>query len=139
MLPGTRKPPIGAGDDENGEAGRAVAGDALGLGDEGMLGRGGGATGLNAGAGVLAGAIGGALTGAFAAGAFFATLRFADDLRADAFFAVRLLTADFAVFFFFRAATAFFTVFLVFLAFFDFAFFAMIILPIVRGESSIAQ
>ena len=109
-----------------------------------MLGRGGiAAAGLNAGAGALAGDVAGALTsGVLAFGAFFATLRFAAalaGLRADAFFAVRFLAAGFAPFFLvLRAATAFFAPFLVFLAF-VFALFAMIVLPIVRGESSIAQ
>jgi hypothetical protein len=81
--------------------------------------------------------------------AFFATLRFAvflAGLLAAAFFAavtVRFFAAVFAVFFFRPAATALLPAVLafvfVFLAFVVFAFFAMIILPIVRGDSSIAQ
>jgi hypothetical protein len=83
---------------------------------------------------------------------FFATLRFAAiflaGLLAAAFFAavaVRFFAAVFVVFFFRPAATALRPAVLAFvfvfldLDFVVFAFFAMIILPIVRGDSSIAQ
>jgi hypothetical protein len=73
------------------------------------------------------------------------TLRFAvffAGLLAAAFLvavAVRFFAAVFVVFFFRPAATALLPVVLDFLAFVVFAFFAMIILPVVRGDSSIAQ
>jgi len=102
-----------------------------------------GAAGLNVGE--LAGAVVGETVVLTAVSAFLATLRFAvflAGLLAAAFFAavdVRFLAAAFVVFFFRPAATALFPAVLVFLAFVAFALFAMIILPIVRGDSSIAQ
>ena len=88
-------------------------------------------------------------TGVLTAGdsTFLATLRlavFLAGLLAEAFFAVfavvRFLAATFVLFFFRPAATALFPAVLVFLAFVVFfALFAMIVLPIVRGDSSIAQ
>jgi hypothetical protein len=115
-----------------------------GAGDVGALDRGAaGAAGLNADE--LAGAVVGDTVVLTAVSGFFATLRFAvflAGLLAAAFFvavAVRFFAAVFVVFFFRPAATALLPVVLVFLAFVDFAFFAMFILPIVRGDSSIAQ
>jgi hypothetical protein len=150
LPPGARKPPIGDDDDENGDAGRGELGAAAVADEEvGALARDVGA-GLNACAEELAGAVVGACTtGVLTAGdsAFLATLRLAvffAGLVAAAFFAtvvVRFLAAAFMLFFFLRpAATALLPAVLVFLAFVAFfALFTMIILPIVRGDSSIAQ
>jgi hypothetical protein len=138
---------MGDDGDENGDAGRGV--DAPAVADEelGALARDVGA-GLNACAEELAGAVAGAgTTGVLTAGdsAFLATLRFADFFAGfvAAFFAivvVRFLAAAFILFFLRPAATALFPAFLVFLALVAFfALFTMIVLPIVRGDSSIAQ
>jgi hypothetical protein len=136
---------MGDDDDENGDAGRGE----LGVVDEvGALARDVGA-GLNGCAEELAGAVVGACTtGVLTAGdsAFLATLRFAvffAGLVAAAFFAtvvLRFLAAAFTLFFLRPAARALLPAVLVFLAFVAFfALFTMIVLPIVRGDSSIAQ
>lgn len=113
-------------------------------GAAGDVGRGdGGAAGFNADE--LAGAVVGATVVLTAVSGFLATLRFAiflAGLLATAFFAavaVRFFAAAFVIFFFRPAATVLLPAALVFLAFLAFAFFTMIILPIVRGDSSIAQ
>jgi hypothetical protein len=136
---------MGDDDDGNGDAGRGE----LGVADEEVGARDAGA-GLNACVEELAGAVVGACTtGVLTAGdsAFLATLRFAvffAGLVAAAFFVavvVRFLAAAFMLFFFLRpAARALLPAVLVFLAFVAFfALFTMIVLPIVRGDSSIAQ
>jgi hypothetical protein len=141
LPPGARKPPIGDGENDDAGRGDGAAGVA---GDVGVLDRGAaGAAGLNADE--LAGAVVGDAVVLTAVSGFLATLRFAvflAGLLAAAFFvavAVRFFAAVFVVFFFRPAATALLPVVLVFLAFVVFALFAMIILPIVRGDSSIAQ
>jgi hypothetical protein len=118
------------------------AGGAIGLGAGGAMGFGaGGAAGLATGAAVgLATGLGAAAFGLAALRGLAFALTFALAL-AFAFLAAGFLRALFfaTTRFFFRAAAVFF-VFFAFLAFdffvFDFAFFAMIVLPIVSAQTS---
>jgi hypothetical protein len=104
-----------------------VGAAGLWLGAEGMAGRGGGAAGRGGGGAAGLGAGGAAGLGAAGAAAF--------GLAALRAFGFAFLAAFLATTRFFLRAGAVFLAFLAFLAFdflvFDFAFFAMIVLPIV--------
>jgi hypothetical protein len=123
------------------------AGGAIGVGAGGAMGLGAGAAGLGAGAAGLGAGFGAAAFGLATALRAFA---FGFALALDLAFALVFLAAGFlrALFFattrFFLRAAAVFFVFFVFLAFaffdffvFDFAFFAMIVLPIVSAQISV--
>jgi hypothetical protein len=124
-------------------AGLGATGAAMGLGAGGAMGLGaGGAMGLGAGGAVGLGAAGLGM-GAAALGLGLAALRGFAFALAFAFLAAGFLPFFATTRFFLRAAAVFF-VFFAFLAFaffdffvFDFAFFAMIVLPIVSAQTSV--